>query len=504
MRPRVLFLTMLIVVTSLLFISSGVLVGAAQSEDASCAALVQTAFEQFNTSCADVPGSKACFGNSAKASSSSGDSDGFSKPGDQLDLSEVQSVQTLPLSEADEQWGLALVNVHANVPLALSDQGIKYFLLGDVTVENGVDAASAFTPVESLTVTPLVAANLRSSPSTDARVLANAPVGTELEADGLSGDGAWIRVLNGNQTAWISRQIVASNDGDIGTLPVIGSDTRTLMQDIFLDTGNGSATCTDAPPSMLVMQAPNGVNASIKVNGVEVRFEGAIVLHVSDDNIMQVVVLNGGANVEGVSVPSGFTLNVPLSEDGRDIGGSATGLRPINEGERNILTPAAAGISDGLLYTALSVPTQEQIAAILAQLNGASGAQVVSGPAAGQADCGRFKPTSPLGSMALGTSPFYWDAAPGATAYRLNFYSGDGSLINSVDANSTTTTIQIDTSGLGAGTNFSWSVDAVVNGQVACSSGKVSVVRDAFGQFVSDGGNGGNQQESCAGGWSGC
>ena len=419
-----------------------------------------------------------------------------------MNLADIQSVQTQPLSDGSDNWGLALLNVHANVPLALSEQGLKFFMMGDVNVENAVDSSSAFTPVQSLTVTPLVAANLRSGPSTDAKVLGNAPVGTELAADGTSGDGGWLRVLNGDQLAWISKQVVAAKDGDLATLPVIGSNTRTLMQSIFLKMGDTTPSCTDAPPSMLVIQAPGGMNASISVNGVDIRFDGAIALHAGDNHDMEVIVLGGGANVDGVSLPAGFTLTVPLSEDGHSSSGAATGLRPINENERAFLTPLAAGISPNLLYTALSVPTQDDIAAIMAQLNYASAGQTVSGPASGQAECSRFKPTSPLGSMPLGSTPFYWDIASGATAYRLNFYSADGNLVTSIDASASSSTITIDTGSLGGGSNFSWNIDALVNGQVACSSGHVSVVRDAFGQTVSTG-NGGTQQDTCQG-WQGC
>lgn len=485
MRTRVAFFTLLLILMSVVFISSGVLIGAAQ--DASCTALVQTAFEQLNTSCANTPGNSACFGS------------GSSNPGDTVSLADLQTAQT----QSGEGWGVGLLNVHANVPLALSEQGLKYFMIGDVTVENAVDAANAFTPVQSFKVTPLVAANLRSGPSTDAKVLANAPVGTELAADGLSSDGGWLRVLNGDQLAWISRQVVASNDGDLDTLPVIGSNTRTLMQSIFLTTSDITATCTDAPPSMLVVQAPGGMNASINVNGVDIRFDGAIALHAGgDDHDLEVIVLSGGANVDGVSLPAGFTLTVPLSEDNHSSNGAATGLRPINESERGFLTPLASGIPSDLLYTALSVPTQDDIAAVLAQLNYASAGQTVSGPASGQADCSRFKPTSPLGGMPLGSTPFYWDIAAGATAYRINVYDGGGGLITSIDTGATSTTFTVDTQSFGAGSNFSWSVDAIVNGQVACSSGHVSVVRDAFGQAVSNGGGGQAQPTACS--WSGC
>src|SRR5687768_11351237 len=183
MRTRAAFLIMTIVFITLVFISSGSFQSLAQ-EETSCAVLVQTAFDQLNENCASLPGSAACFGSAASATFA-GDGGSFAESGDQVQLSEIQALQTQPLNADQDAWGLAVLNTHANVPLALSDQGLRVFLIGDVTVENAVAVASAFTPVESLIVTPLVAANLRSAPSTEARVLANAPVGTELAADGL-------------------------------------------------------------------------------------------------------------------------------------------------------------------------------------------------------------------------------------------------------------------------------------------------------------------------------
>jgi hypothetical protein len=185
MRTRVALFVFTIFLLSLAFISTGLTPGLAQEN--SCAPVVQTAFDQLNASCTNLPGSSACFGSSAGATFASDIAGSFSQPGDQVELSDIQAIQSQPAS--DNALGLALLNVHANVPLALSEQGLKYFLVGDVQVENAVDTASAFTPSASITVVPLVAANLRSAPSTDARVLANAPVGTELAADGLSADG---------------------------------------------------------------------------------------------------------------------------------------------------------------------------------------------------------------------------------------------------------------------------------------------------------------------------
>jgi hypothetical protein len=496
MKSRVIVIVCFALIITMVGITSGL------AQDATCAAIIKSAFEQLNTGCAGLPGSSACFGSGASAAFLDGSNGTFAQAGDQVPLSALQGVQTQSLNTGSSSWGLALLHVQANVPLALSQQGLKAVLIGDVRLENAVPASDAFTPTAGITVTPLVAANLRAAPSKDATVLASAPVGTELTADGLNSAGDWLRVLNGDQTAWISRQVVASKEGDIGSLPTIDNSTRTLMQSFIMTTGSPAAGCAEEPPAMLVLQAPGAMNALITVNGVDIRFDGTIVLNNSVNNMMMVVVLDGGASAGGVSIPSGFLLNIPLRADNQGMDGNATGLRPINGGERAFLTPIAAGISGAVLHRALTVPTEADVNAMLAQLNGAAGAQVVAGPAAGQADCKRFKPTSPLTGMPLGTTPFYWDGAAGATGYRINLYGSDGAVATSIDTGASTTTYTVDTNAFGGGTNFSWSVEALVNGQVACSSGRVNVVRDLTAQNVSDSGGVPAQPTACS--WSGC
>ncbi len=478
--------------TLLFLLTAGVVIAAAQTD--TCDVLVRQAFAALNE-CAAAPGGSACFGADAEMSGSGS----FAEAGDVISLADFTSIHTMPLDLNAEQWGIAALNVPANVPLSLSEQGVKFFLLGDVEVENAVDPASAFVPAPSIKVTALVAANIRSAPSTEARVVANAPTGTELTADGLSADNAWLRVLIEDGVAWISRQVVAPADGaDIDSLPVIGPNTWTLMQSIFLRTGESASDCAGAPPSVLLAQAPGGLNAGIAVNGVDIRFNSAIALRVLPDNIMQLFVLSGTANMSGVSVPTGFTLNIPLDDDGQQPSGAATGLRPITDEERTLLTPLTAGFSGDLLYAELSVPSQEEVSAILASLNGASaaGGTASSGPAAGQADCARFKPTSPLDGLAFGPTPFYWDAAPGATSYRINIFGQDGGLRAAIDATTTSTTYTFDTGGnIGGGDLFSWNVEALVNGEVACTSGRVTVPRQLQGQAVGTGNNNGGQAQ---------
>ncbi len=481
--PRLLMLIVLIV--PLLALST---VLAAQTPE--CKLLVQAAIASLQN-CAATDGNAACYASSASADPAEGSEVGFSQSGDIVDLSAITSLRTQGANSTVDAWGLALANVHANVPLSVSRLGLKYLLVGDVQVDNAVDAGNAVLPGEPVAVTALVAANLRNSPSTEAQVLLSVPVGTELQADGLSQDSAWLRVLHEGNLAWVSRQIVAAEAGALDTLPIIGADNRTLMQAFSLTTGVEAPDCSDGPPSILVIQSPDGVNASIVVNGANIRFDSTIGLHLLPGNILQLIAFDGGAKLGNLSVPAGFLVNIPLSEGGQDVGGAPTGLRPINAGERGLLSILAGAAPAELLYNPITLPTPEEIAAMIAELNSAAVGQTTTGPAAGNVDCSRFKPTSPLGSLVLGVTPFYWDAATGATSYRLNIYGEAGDLRGTFEV-SGSTTLSVDTgAAIGTGSNFSWNIQALVDGQVACTTGVVSLPRDAFQSLVGSGGDGG-------------
>lgn len=489
-----------LVAVGLLF--SGMVIGAAQS---SCEALVTEAFAGLSQNCVGMGGGAACYGRAASASFQDGTEGAFASPGDILPLTSISALSTSALSPAADDWGLALLNVYANVPLALSQQGLKFLMVGQVDLGNAVDPTSAFVPVDPVIVTPLVGANLRSRPSTEGQVVGGAKVGEQLAADGRSPDGAWLRVLAASQTAWISRQVVSSQ-GDLDSLPVITGESRSLMQSFFLNTGADPTPCDGLPPSMLVIQSPAGMTARITVNGIDIAFESTIVLRTIPGEGLRVFVLNGGARVATVSIPPGFTVNIPLSGDSRQPSGAPTGLRAITGDERSQLSSLTNIVPPEVVYDPLRVPSAGEVQAIQSQLNSAVGS-VASGAAAGQANCSRFRPTSPLDGLAFGVTNFYWDGAPGATSYRIKIYGPDGALRITAETTTVTTTFAVDTgSPLGDGQTFSWNVEALVSGQVACVSGRVTLPRAiTAGQPVSGGSGDGSSvvPSPTPPGWSG-
>lgn len=105
------------------------------------------------------------------------------------------------------------------------------------------------------------------------------------------------------------------------------------------------------------------------------------------------------------------------------------------------------------------------------------------GEAAVTADCSRFAPVSPVDGLRYGTATFYWNAALGASAYRLNIYSVDersGAQVASFTTTSTNLTVDTTIATFGYGFQFAWDVQALgPNGEVLCASSRVNLPRAA-------------------------
>ncbi|MCB9454013.1 MAG: SH3 domain-containing protein [Anaerolineaceae bacterium] len=457
---------------------------AAQNDAASCVAFIDQALADLAQNCTGLGGETACYGAGTVTASGSAD---FSQPGDRTGLSGLESLQTAALDAASGQWGLAVMNVQANVPASVDGPAVTYFLVGDVTVENAVAPESAMHPGTPITVTTLVGSNIRLSASTDGTVLASAPPGTEMLADARTADSAWLRVLYEGRAAWVSTSLLALND-PVDSLPVVTRSSRTLMQNFFLRTGSGLADCEGAVPALLVLQAPENISVLVTVNGQEITLTGTTALWITEANELRVMVLSGGAQIGNLNLPAGFTVKAPLSADGRSVAGAWENLRSMLAGERTALT-ALVHVSPDVLGSAIQIPSEADIQQMLAALASGSVGQATTGPASGLANCSRFAPTSPLGGMRLGTETFFWDGALGATNYRLTVYNGAGSPVGTFETGSDNTALSLDTAGFGDGADFSWDVTALVNNQVACTTSRVSVLRDATSQLVGGGGN---------------
>lgn len=471
------------------------LAGASQGQDdAQCPALVERALTEIGSNCDAIDRNNACYGYNRVVTAffEPQPEDFFASPADRSALSLMQSIQTAPLNSQSDEWGVALMNVQANVPGSLPGQAAVFMLFGDVEVENAVDPADAFEPAEPVTVTALATANGRSGPGTNYNVLVGVPNGTVMSADGLNSDGTWVRVLFEERPVWMSRDLVRPDvQGALNNLPVLSSNARTPMQAIHLRAGFGTTECMNAP-STLVIQGPETVRVNINVNGADIQIGSTIALFITPDNFLQLVTLSGVANVAGIQIPPGFTIQFLLTPDGEGMAGPWTGFRTLTPQELNALL-WIEDIPSNLLHYPIILPTMGEIMRTRAAIGqpvapppdpestqepGAESTAEPQPPVAGGA-CPGFVQTSPLDAASTGPYTFYWDPAPGADTYRWILQDTGGNYLSVIDTQQTNFTYNLPQT---FPATLVWAVEALAGGQILCSTDYLTIQLVGGGQ----------------------
>jgi hypothetical protein len=69
--------------------------------------------------------------------------------GDVADLDAINSIRTYPMNMASGEWGVALMQVQANLPDVLPGQNVTFLLMGDTSMTESFDAPR-FTPMQTI------------------------------------------------------------------------------------------------------------------------------------------------------------------------------------------------------------------------------------------------------------------------------------------------------------------------------------------------------------------
>lgn len=266
----------------------GVTVVGVAAQPATCPALVARAMQSVGDNCGAMPRNSMCYGfNRVDATFfQTVDDDFFSAPADRAPLTDVAAVQTAPLDEALEQWGIALLNVQANVPNTLPGQAVTFILLGDTRVENAVEPDAAFEAADPVRVAVTAGGrvNVRSGPGTTFNVSSTADPGQLFDVDARNEAGDWLRVAGQAPYEWIFADLVSPQEGpraQFNDLPVAPESPVSPMQAFYFRTGIGRPACEEAP-DLLVIQGPQEVRVALNVNGAEVELGSTIALKSSE------------------------------------------------------------------------------------------------------------------------------------------------------------------------------------------------------------------------------
>lgn len=269
-----------------------------------CQAFINEAFRDLGNNCANLDSNELCYGygNFGEVTTTfyvDGEpqvvrEDVFTDPSDRLSLIEqndLQTVESITTEEFfldrnnngvdDNRWGVAVQEVRANLPQQLNQNTAIFVLFGGARIENGVFPEDALMLLdEPVDIIANPNAPLFGSPEGLGYVLPSDQVGTvsgSLEADGISPDGAWLRVFflyerefGERATAWIRVADLEEAEG-IDGLPVIGPDTYTPMQSLFLSNIFNDPICDDVPAPGLLVQGPDEIETDFMVNNLPIR-----------------------------------------------------------------------------------------------------------------------------------------------------------------------------------------------------------------------------------------
>ena len=127
----------------------------AQGTESTCPAIVSTAVDLINANCGTLGVNTACYGNDLVEANFVDEvpENYFTQPADRTELSRVQNISTAPMNVEEQVWGVAVLNVQANVPNTLPGEVVTFILLGDSQIENRVDPTAVQPYIVPVTVT---------------------------------------------------------------------------------------------------------------------------------------------------------------------------------------------------------------------------------------------------------------------------------------------------------------------------------------------------------------
>lgn len=526
-----------------------------QAQDSGiCPVLVQQALEQMGDNCSSMERNNACYGFDEVQSTfvEAVEPDFFTRPADRTGLAELQTIATGPLDLEEDEWGIAVMNVQANIPNSLPGQAVVFMLMGDTEVEDQVDADAITPSAEPANVITEAETRVFSAPSVNSSTVMIAPADTIMPADVQSEDGDWVRVLSPEGLGWVRHEIFGDAAG-IGDLPVYSPEAQSPMQSFQVRTAFDDLLCEEAP-SLLAIQSPEGLTVDLNANGAHIRVGSLIMLRtVPPGNAMQIIVIEGHVVLDPdtpfeTDLPAGFLTQrclddedwvyddcgwlppLPMTEkeqawaqtvllafegfespnpgslilQGENFTLIDTDACPAGTIVEHTVQPGETLFQLGLAYNTTvnaiifgnSLPDTilrpGQVLEIECGAQGPASLPSLGAPPAPifppqqpppppppPVDCSAFRATAPLNGLAYPTTTFYWDPAPGATAYRITITGESGTFVFTTSGSSLNMTLDTSHSGIGFGFDFSWKVEALFNDQVMCSSPFARMQREA-------------------------
>ncbi len=260
-----------------------------------CIEPVELALESLQDNCAELPRNGLCYANAQAEASFAMEqyAAGFSAPGARAPLFGLETLTTRADDAQSNDWGVAVINIGAHLPLTRPGPGIIVLLAGDAAVVNDVDPADVRQVTAPLSTVATEATARYKNPG-----VIPAPVGSlaaeELVlVDAFDNTGDWLRVVNAGEISWIeSDKVVRLNAMD--NLPRLALGGAYAMKAFSLSTGTAYPECS-AAESFVAIQTPPDLPVNLTINGVDIHLGSMVTFRQVHRNALSMTVHRGEA-----------------------------------------------------------------------------------------------------------------------------------------------------------------------------------------------------------------
>lgn len=279
-----------------------------------CNSMVEEALRLIAARCLDVGRNEACYGNSAISATLNDDALAFETPGDIIPVNAIDALITRPINPDLQEWGVAMLNLQADLPDA--DDSVQILVFGGAQMTPTMTQLAADTPTCHFTNSSGHNLNLRAGPGENFGVFDVLDQDDTLLIYGRSADGAWLRSSRG----WVYAADGTLDCDTSGELRLIenSQDLYSAPMQSFTLRVDDEARC-DAVPSGLLIQSPTGQTANLQINNVELKIGSTAFVTVDKDRqFMTVSSLDGNVDVVNgnVPLPEGGQVQIPLDDEG--------------------------------------------------------------------------------------------------------------------------------------------------------------------------------------------
>lgn len=112
----------------------------ASAQEDTCPEDVEMILDAVQDECAALNRNQVCYGNHRIDAETLQTSLSFSDIGDIIPVDQLATLRTYPLSLDDEEWGVAVLSVQANLPESLPGQNVTVIVFGDAEVQPDTNA----------------------------------------------------------------------------------------------------------------------------------------------------------------------------------------------------------------------------------------------------------------------------------------------------------------------------------------------------------------------------